>query len=98
MSYAVYLAHTSGRAIGSGYGVNPNTSPVHGRMFLENGAVVKTFLTDAKYDLVESITWSLARRGPGFSNRIVALPYYESSGHSVSSAQPEKLLAGGEAA
>ena len=34
------------------FGIDPSTSKIYGRMFLENLAVVETFMTNAKYDMV----------------------------------------------
>ena len=130
MNLAVYLAFTTSLSDeNTYYDLNPDASPLYGRMFLENLPLVNTFLTDAAYDLViysPAIPEALKRytdlvenvnyvRGkdmaggdlgtfvvtykpgaPGSDRESVQAalyyPYYESSGHSVSSAQPKKLL------
>jgi hypothetical protein len=125
-NFGVYLAFMINNAILKGYAISPDTSPRYGEMFLENLLHVKTFITDAAWDLViyspalpealkgyadiaESV---VAKRGsdttegsitvsykkgslPGLdtpTSRTIHWPYYEKSGHSVSSTQPEKLL------
>ncbi len=110
------------------YGLNADSSPRYGEMFLENVQLVDTFLTDAQHDLViysPAIPEALKKHkkvvrtvhckratshSPGnftivykngvYKDSLAApkqqvdlyYPHYASSGHSVSSTQPEKLL------
>lgn len=126
---AVFISFMSNRAIYARYPVSPDDSPLFGQLFLENAPLVKTFLTDAEYDLViyspgypealkkyTGIVKSVdVKRGkelqqatgsfrinyqPGSLGSIatplyvdIFYPYYRDSGHSVSSAQPDKVLA-----
>lgn len=129
MNLPVYLSFTQGATLESKYNINPDSSSEYGRMFLENIALVKTFLTDAYYDLViysPAIPEALKQysymvkdvtclRGSEFSDKTrgafridyhpgslehtstpeyvyLYYPYYATSGHSVSSSQPDKLL------
>lgn len=48
----VYVAFMLNNATIRGYPVSPDSSPLYGQLFLENLALVKTFLTDAEFDLV----------------------------------------------
>jgi len=48
----VFVSFMSNDAVLAGYPVSPDTSPLFGQMFLENVALIKTFLTDAEHDLV----------------------------------------------
>lgn len=128
MNLAVYLAFTLDASAESGYEVNPDGSPIYGRMFLENLALVKTFLTDAEYDLViyspaipealkkykdlvAEVTYARGKDLPDQNRGYFRVkyrenslahtatpdqvelyyPYYNISGHSVSSAQPGKF-------
>lgn len=125
---AVFVAFISNSAIYARYPISPDESPIFGQMFLENAPLIKTFLTDAEYDLViyspgypealkkyTGIVKSVdVKRGKELrqatgSFRInyqtgslgsidtplyvdIFYPYYSDSGHSISSAQPDKLL------
>lgn len=125
---AVFVAFISNSAIYARYPVSPDDSPIFGQLFLENAPLIKTFLTDAEYDLViyspgypealkkyTGIVKSVdVKRGKELrqatgSFRInyqtgslgsidtplyvdIFYPYYSDSGHSISSAQPDKLL------
>jgi len=124
---AVFVSFMSNRAVYRGYPVSPDESPLFGRLFLENATLVKTFLTDAEYDLViyspgypealkkytdivssVSVTRGKELQQPAGTFRInykpdslpgmktpahvdLYYPYYAFSGHSVSSAQPDKI-------
>ena len=129
MNLTVYAAFTMLNLESFIYNIEPDDSPIYGRMFLENLPLVKTFLTDAEYDLViyspalpkalEKYTDLVQKvdvvrgkdnpdksRGrftvsylPGAltetttpSTVSLYYPYYATSGHSVSSAQPDKIL------
>ncbi|MGB4336691.1 MAG: hypothetical protein WBJ41_17815 [Chromatiaceae bacterium] len=130
MNMTVYAAFTLFSRESLLYDINPDESVRYGRMFLENLPLVKTFLTDAEYDLViysPAIPKALERyrdlvrkidvvsgkdtldqRLGEFRVHYVSqaatetatpgtlslyYPYYATSGHSVSSAQPDKLRA-----
>ena len=126
---SVFISFMSNDAVLAGYPISPDTSPLFGQMFLENTALIKTFLTDAEYDLViyspgypeafkkytEVVKSVEAKRGKELDGKTgsfrinfqpIALnnvkmpayvdifyPSYPASGHSVPSAQPDKLLA-----
>ncbi len=130
MNLTVYAAFTMLNLESFIYDLEPDDSPIYGRMFLENLPLVKTFLTDAEYDLViysPAIPKALEKytdlvqkvdvvRGKENTDkdrgqlrvhyipnaltetatpRTVAIyyPYYGNAGHSVSSAQPDKIQA-----
>lgn len=110
--------------------INPDASPAYGEMFLNNLALIDTFLTDAKLDLIiyspalplsfekydtivdkvevvkgfdtqqdktpgsikiSYIPKSLKDLSDTPVSRTIFYPYYANSGHSVSSAQPQKF-------
>ena len=52
MNLTVYAAFTMLNLESFIYEIEPDNSPIYGRMFLENLPLVKTFLTDSEYDLV----------------------------------------------
>ncbi|MBN1346927.1 MAG: hypothetical protein JXQ73_29830 [Phycisphaerae bacterium] len=125
---AVYLTFQYNWGTLVGYDISPDRSPIYGEMFLQNLAFVRTFITDAAYDLMiyspalpaafRKYTGIVAQvdiaRGdettdgeiiitylPGAlelagittpDTRTVYWPHYASSGHSVSSTEPDKLL------
>ena len=125
---SVFVSFMSNDAVLAGYPISPDTSALFGQIFLENIALIKTFLTDAEYDLViyspgypealkkyTAIVKSVeAKRGKELDGKTgsfrinfqpIALnnvkmpayvdifyPFYPTSGHSVPSAQPDKLL------
>ena len=128
MNLAVWASFTQGISAESYYDINPDSSSIYGQMFLENLALVNTFLTDSEYDLViyspaipealkkytsivESVDYKrgkeIADGDQGYfkvnykpaslaytsTPESVELyyPYYATSGHSVSSAQPDKF-------
>lgn len=127
MNTDIYLAFLLSSGIWK-FDLNADMSQRYGYMFLENAQVVKTFLTDARQDLViysraipdalkkhSKVVRTVSRtRGtdhtPGkfsilYKNGAykkslakpkskvdLYYPYYSTSGHSVSSEQPEKLL------
>ncbi len=51
-NFLVWFAFMLNNATIRGYPVSPDSSPLYGQMFLENIALVKTFLTDSEFDLV----------------------------------------------
>lgn len=130
MNMTAYAAFTLINLESYIYEIEPDDSPIYGRMFLENLPLVKTFLTDSEYDLViyspalpkalEKYTDLVQKvdvvRGKDTEDQLrgrftvryvpnaltetvtpntVSLyyPYYGNSGHSVSSAQPDKIQA-----
>ncbi len=127
MNSEIYLAFLLSSGIWK-FDLNADMSHRYGDMFLENVQVVKTFLTDARQDLViysraipealkkhNKVVRTVSRtRGtdhkPGDFSIVykdgvykkslakpklkvdLYYPYYSTSGHSVSSEQPDKLL------
>jgi len=126
-NYAVYFSFMYNLFTLAGIDLNPERSPRYGALFLENLALVETFMTDAQLDLViypQAIPPALERYldvvravethwGTGATDgamtvfyqpdslpevetpesRTIFMPHYAESGHSVSSTQPDKLLA-----
>ncbi len=130
MNMTVYAAFTLFSRESLLYDINPDESDRYGRMFLENLPFVKTFLTDAEYDLViyspalpkaleryrdlvqkidvvsgkETVDQRIGEFRVHYVSPVATetaspgtlslyYPYYATSGHSVSSAQPDKLRA-----
>lgn len=130
MNLTVYAAFTMLNLESFIYDLEPDDSPIYGRMFLENLPLVKTFLTDSEYDLViysPAIPKALEKytdlvqkvdvvRGKENTDKtrghftvhyvpnaltetatprtvVLYYPYYATAGHSVSSAQPDKIQA-----
>jgi hypothetical protein len=61
---SVFLAYASTSAVDTYKAINADVSPIYGEMFLNNLALVDTFLTDSKLDLViysPALTESLTR-------------------------------------
>ncbi len=129
MNVMTFLAY-SGSLENLQFSINPGKTDRYGKMFLENISLVKTFLTDAKYDsviyspaipeclklykdVVSSITYKRGKDADkpsklgtfeiSYQPKALApyptpkesvklfYPYYENSGHSVSTSQPDKF-------
>lgn len=122
----LYIGYKYNIFTAAGYDINQDSSARYGELFLQNLALVKTFVTDAAYDLViyspalpisfkrytgivDSVVVSRGTKSSSGtitinykpdslhviatpSSKTIFYPYYSESGHSVSSAEPKKLL------